>query len=88
MVTVSMPAYYTDKRTNLTTMFAVIGLDINMNYFTHFGYSFSDIITKLTGENACQKNIIDNCKLESLRSANFRCNIPNCKVTNWNETLC
>lgn len=33
MVTVSMPAYYTDPRTNLTTMFGVAGLDINMKYF-------------------------------------------------------
>lgn len=31
MVTVSMPAYYTNKQTNLTTLFGVAGVDIIMN---------------------------------------------------------
>lgn len=75
MVTVSMPAYYIDKQTNLTIMFGVAGLDINMNYFTNFGYDVDEASIKLAGESACQKSIIDNCKLEYLRSPTFRCNL-------------
>jgi hypothetical protein len=63
MITISMPAYHTDWKTNLTTMFGVAGLDISMKYFDNFGYTFDEIILKLTGESACQKSILDNCKL-------------------------
>lgn len=68
MITISMPAYYTNKTTNLTTVFGVAGLDINMNSFNRFGYSLSDIVVNLIGESACQKNLIDMCKLQFLRS--------------------
>lgn len=49
MVTVSMPAYYTNKTTNLTTVFGVAGVDIILNQFNRFGYTQSDVIVKLIG---------------------------------------
>lgn len=39
MVTVSMPAYYKDKSTNLTMLLGVAGVDIRMEQFNNFGYS-------------------------------------------------
>lgn len=63
MVTVSMPAYYVDPNTNLSTMIGVTGVDIMMTQFDKYGYSEQDIIIQLIGEGACQKNELTDCQL-------------------------
>lgn len=73
LVTVSMPAYYTNRSTNLTTLFAVAGIDIVLEQFNRFGYSKEDIVVKLIGESACQVNKIDQCKLQILRGNEYEC---------------
>lgn len=39
MVTISMPAYYIDQKTNLSKMIGVIGLDIIMSQFDKYGFT-------------------------------------------------
>lgn len=86
MVTVSMPAYYTNKTTNLTTVFGVAGVDIILNQFNQFGYTQNDVIVKLIGESACQKNLIDSCKLQFLRHPDYKCKYSNC-IDNFNINM-
>lgn len=56
MITVSMPSYYTDPGTNLTTLLGVTGIDILMEQFESRGFDTDQALMKLIGEGACQKN--------------------------------
>lgn len=54
-----MPAYYTNKTTNLRTLIGVAGIDVILQEFSKNGDNKSDIVEKLIGESACQKNQMD-----------------------------
>lgn len=68
MVTVSMPAYYVDPSTNLSTMIGVTGVDIMMSQFDKYGFTEQEVVNQLIGESACQKNELTDCQLQALRT--------------------
>lgn len=74
MVTVSAPAYHRGPL-GPKTLIGVAGVDIILSEFLRYSSDIQQITMKLIGESACQSNMVDSCKLETLKNPEYRCQI-------------
>lgn len=80
MITVSMPAYYTNEE-NISVLLGVAGVDIVMSSFDKFKIE-NDIARFLVGETACFKNVLSECQYNNFREAGQICGAADCAIRN------